>query len=134
MYDCSVSTLTCKRAVGDQRQGDFFGEMGLLLGAPRAATCIAVGHVELLSLSHDALSAAMSDRPELRRALEAQATARCSLNTESANDLCSPALYAMSAGARSEEIEQMEAVSRLQAVARGRAARKMLKSSAVMES
>ena len=45
--------------------GNFFGEMGMLLKAPRTATCIAVGHVELFKLPVSGLEAAMADHPEL---------------------------------------------------------------------
>ena len=45
--------------------GNFFGEMGMLLKAPRTATCVAVGHVELFKLPVSGLEAAMADHPEL---------------------------------------------------------------------
>jgi CRP/FNR family cyclic AMP-dependent transcriptional regulator len=52
--------------------GDFFGEMGLLLGAPRCADVATVGHVELLRLA----------RPELERAVEAHPALAAKLHRE----------------------------------------------------
>lgn len=51
--------------VAELKAGDFFGEMGLMAGEPRAATVIAVTEVECFCLTKDAVNDILSTRPEI---------------------------------------------------------------------
>ena len=50
-------------------EGDFFGEMGLLTGEPRAATIVALTDVECYRLDKDIFSDVLQRRPEMARDL-----------------------------------------------------------------
>jgi small-conductance mechanosensitive channel/CRP-like cAMP-binding protein len=50
-------------------EGDFFGEMALLTGQPRAANVIAVEETEVLEIGHDALKQLFDTNPELAESL-----------------------------------------------------------------
>ncbi|MEW9900058.1 mechanosensitive ion channel family protein [Chitinivorax sp. PXF-14] len=54
-----------RRRVGELKEGSFFGEMGLLTGAPRSATLIAITDVECYRLHKSALEEILTARPEL---------------------------------------------------------------------
>ena len=80
--------------VAQLEPGDFFGEMGLMTGEPRAATVVALSEVECYRLDKDAFQEIVQRRPEIledishilvRRRLELE-TAREELNEE-ANQL-----------------------------------------------
>ena len=69
-----VATLT---------DGDFFGEMGLMTGAPRSATVIALTDIECYRLDKETFRATLKSRPEIaedissilaRRRVELEAT------------------------------------------------------------
>ena len=45
--------------------GDFFGEMGLLTGAPRSATVVALSEVDCYRLDKNAFEGIVRARPEL---------------------------------------------------------------------
>jgi CRP/FNR family transcriptional regulator len=50
-------------------QGEFFGELALLDGAPHSATIVAIEPTETLVLHRDAFLTLIDDQPQLRRAL-----------------------------------------------------------------
>ena len=50
-------------------QGEFFGELALLDGAPHSATIVAIEPTETLMLHRDTFLALIDDQPQLRRAL-----------------------------------------------------------------
>ena len=52
-------------------RGDYFGEIGLLEGDVRTATCTALDHVELVRISGDDFSDMVSRFPEIRSKLQA---------------------------------------------------------------
>ncbi len=56
--------------------GDFFGEMSLLTGEPRAATVVAGSPCELVVVGHDALQQAFQAHPELMERLSALVSER----------------------------------------------------------
>jgi HlyB family type I secretion system ABC transporter len=58
------------RDVAFLRDGDFFGELSVLAGAPRAATVESLSECTLLSLTSEALRSLMESSPELRALLE----------------------------------------------------------------
>jgi CRP-like cAMP-binding protein len=45
--------------------GDFFGEMGMMTGAPRSATVIALGDVECYRVDKDAFHDILHSRPQI---------------------------------------------------------------------
>lgn len=53
------------RQVATLQSGDYFGEMGLLTGAPRSATVIAESNVECLRIELSGLEGILQSRPEL---------------------------------------------------------------------
>ena len=55
------------------RAGDYFGELSILRGAPRAASAEAVTDCSLLALAPQAVAALMAEYPEFRAALEERA-------------------------------------------------------------
>ena len=56
--------------------GDFFGEMGLLTGAPRSADVIAIDYCQLLTLDRDDFQAFLSHHPGLKAKIGVIASAR----------------------------------------------------------
>jgi CPA1 family monovalent cation:H+ antiporter len=58
------------------KEGDFFGEMGLLDSKPRVADVIAEGYCHLLVLDRRDFNALLAKRPELRTGIEAVAASR----------------------------------------------------------
>ena len=57
-------------AVGELREGDFFGEVGALSGRPRTATVVAATDCDLLCLDRPRMEALVRDRPRVREVLE----------------------------------------------------------------
>jgi CRP-like cAMP-binding protein/Fe-S-cluster-containing dehydrogenase component len=63
-------------------RGDYFGEIGLLGGGVRTATCTALDHVELVRVSGDDFRQMVERFPSVRRGLEAVAEERRSANAQ----------------------------------------------------
>jgi ABC-type bacteriocin/lantibiotic exporter with double-glycine peptidase domain/CRP-like cAMP-binding protein len=61
--------------IGYIRAGDFFGELSLYRGTPRAATVEAVTPVRLLALGEETFRRLLRDHPELRSAIDDQVAA-----------------------------------------------------------
>ena len=58
------------------RAGDFFGEMSLVTGEPRSATCSARSDVLCYVIDHDALRTLLAERPQLAEHLSSLLAAR----------------------------------------------------------
>ncbi len=56
--------------------GEYFGEMGLLVGGTRNATCVALDHVELVQINKADFDLMVGRFPEIKAKLEAEAAAR----------------------------------------------------------
>jgi CRP-like cAMP-binding protein/Fe-S-cluster-containing dehydrogenase component len=63
-------------------RGDYFGEIGLLGGGARTATCTALDHVELVKLSGDDFREMVGRFPGVRTGLEAVAAERQAANAQ----------------------------------------------------
>ncbi len=63
-------------------RGDYFGEIGLLGGGVRTATCTALGHVELVKLSGDDFREMVARFPGVRSGLQAVAAERQAANAQ----------------------------------------------------
>ena len=63
-------------------RGDYFGEIGLLGGGVRTATCTALDHVELVRISGDDFREMVSRFPSVRTGLEAIAAERSAANQQ----------------------------------------------------
>jgi CRP-like cAMP-binding protein/Fe-S-cluster-containing dehydrogenase component len=63
-------------------RGDYFGEIGLLGGGVRTATCTALDHVEVVRVSGDDFRQMVERFPNVRRGLEAVAEERRSANAQ----------------------------------------------------
>src|SRR6266404_427506 len=63
-------------------RGDFFGEIGLLGGGLRTATCVALDHVEVLRISGDDFSKMVELFPSVRQSLEKIAAERRAQNQQ----------------------------------------------------
>jgi CRP-like cAMP-binding protein len=63
-------------------RGDYFGEIGLLGGGVRTATCTALDHVEVVRVSGDDFRQMVERFPSVRRGLEAVAEERRSANAQ----------------------------------------------------
>ncbi len=63
-------------------RGDYFGEIGLLGGGVRTATCAALDHVEVVRVSGDDFRQMVERFPSVRRGLEAVAEERRSANAQ----------------------------------------------------
>jgi len=57
------------RAVAQLREGDFFGEMALLTGEPRAANIVAADETEVIEVGHEAMKILFDNNPELVNSL-----------------------------------------------------------------
>ena len=62
------------------KEGDFFGEMGLLDARPRVADVVAVGYCQLLALSRKDFDQLLARRPGMRAEIEAVAARRIAEN------------------------------------------------------
>jgi monovalent cation:H+ antiporter, CPA1 family len=78
MYFIAAGEVTVKTRTGPVvlKEGDFFGEMGLLDRRPRNADVISDGYSHLLLLSRRDFERLLSRRPEVRAAIEAVAVQR----------------------------------------------------------
>jgi CRP-like cAMP-binding protein/Fe-S-cluster-containing dehydrogenase component len=63
-------------------RGDYFGEIGLLGGGVRTATCTALDHVEVVRISGDDFRDMMERFPSVRQGLEAVAAERRAANEQ----------------------------------------------------
>jgi CRP-like cAMP-binding protein/Pyruvate/2-oxoacid:ferredoxin oxidoreductase delta subunit len=63
-------------------RGDYFGEIGLLGGGARTATCTALDHVEVVKIPGEDFRAMVERFPGVRRGLEAVAAERRSANAQ----------------------------------------------------
>lgn len=63
-------------------RGDYFGEIGLLGGGVRTATCTALDHVELVRISSDDFRDMVARFPSVRAGLEAIAAERSAANQQ----------------------------------------------------
>ncbi len=63
-------------------RGDYFGEIGLLGGGVRTATCTALDHVEVVKISGEDFRAMVERFPGVRKGLEAVAAERRSANAQ----------------------------------------------------
>jgi CRP-like cAMP-binding protein/Fe-S-cluster-containing hydrogenase component 2 len=63
-------------------RGDYFGEIGLLGGGVRTATCTALDHVEVVRISGDDFHAMVERFPSVRQGLEAVAAERGAQNQQ----------------------------------------------------
>jgi len=63
-------------------RGDYFGEIGLLGGGVRTATCTALDHVELVKISGEDFREMMARFPSVRTGLEAVAAERQAANAQ----------------------------------------------------
>jgi CRP-like cAMP-binding protein/Fe-S-cluster-containing dehydrogenase component len=63
-------------------RGGYFGEMGLLGGGLRTATCTALDHVEVVRISGEDFGLMLEQFPEIRRALAAVAEERSEQNRQ----------------------------------------------------
>src|SRR5208337_5362783 len=63
-------------------RGDYFGEIGLLGGGVRTATCTALDHVEVVKIPGDDFRQMMERFPSVRAGLEAVAAERRAANAK----------------------------------------------------
>ena len=88
------------RRVATLNEGDFFGEMALFTGEPRAANIVALEETEVLEIGHEAMKKVFDTNPDLveslsfiiaerRKGLVAQANAQGRPHDESAGLLSS---------------------------------------------
>ena len=88
------------RSVATLNEGDFFGEMALFTGEPRAANIVALEETEVLEIGHDAMKKVFDTNPDLveslsfiiaerRKGLVSQIHARSTAHDESAGLLSS---------------------------------------------
>jgi len=71
-----LSVDRATRELATLRRGDVFGEMSLLTGEPRAATCIAHGDVTCLVIGREAFQRLVAASPDVAVALSAHVAAR----------------------------------------------------------
>jgi CPA1 family monovalent cation:H+ antiporter len=78
MYFIAAGSVTVHVRTGpvELREGNFFGEMGLLTSQPRNADVVADGYCHLLALAKRDFNRLLAARPELRAEIEAVAARR----------------------------------------------------------
>jgi CRP-like cAMP-binding protein len=57
------------RTVATLNEGDFFGEMALFTGEPRAANVVALEETEVLEIGHEAMKKLFETNPDLAESL-----------------------------------------------------------------
>lgn len=83
----SVSVWRENQRVAVMREGDFFGEMALLSGAPRTATVKAEGDVVVLEFPRESMAPVITKHPGVRTGLEQFSRQRMLANLMRANPL-----------------------------------------------
>ncbi len=86
----SVVVLRQTQQVATMQEGDFFGEMALLSGAPRLATVTAQTDVVTLAFPRDAMDGLIANHPGVKTALEQFYRERLLANLMRANPLLQP--------------------------------------------
>lgn len=86
----SVAVLRNTHKVATMGEGEFFGEMALLSGAPRLATVVAETDTVVLSFPRVEMDAAIAKHPGVKTALEQFYRERLLLNLMRANPLLQP--------------------------------------------
>ncbi|MDP2272632.1 MAG: cyclic nucleotide-binding domain-containing protein [Archangium sp.] len=86
----SVVVLRQAQQVATMQEGDFFGEMALLSGAPRLATVMAQTDVVTLAFPRDAMGGLIAKHPGVKTALEQFYRERLLANLMRANALLQP--------------------------------------------
>lgn len=86
----TVSVLRNTHKVATMGEGEFFGEMALLSGAPRLASVVAETEVVVLAFPRAEMDAAIAKHPGVRTALEQFYRERLLLNLMRANPLLQP--------------------------------------------
>jgi cAMP-dependent protein kinase regulator len=86
----SVAVLRNTHKVATMQEGDFFGEMALLSGAPRLATVVAETDVVVLAFPREDMDAAIAKHPGVKTALEQFYRERLLANLMRANPLLQP--------------------------------------------
>ena len=86
----SVAVLRQAQQVATMQEGDFFGEMALLSGAPRLATVTAQSDVVTLAFPRDAMDGLIAKHPGVKTALEQFYRERLLANLMRANPLLQP--------------------------------------------
>lgn len=77
--------------LGHIEASDFFGEMGLMTGAPRSATVVASSYVECYRLDHAGFEAIMTARPELADVISRVLEKRLAQNASTTPQVVRPA-------------------------------------------
>ncbi|MGV3625953.1 MAG: cyclic nucleotide-binding domain-containing protein [Archangium sp.] len=85
----TVSVQRAGREVAQMHEGDFFGEMALLTGAPRLATVVAANDVIALEFPRAAMESLINKHPSIKRGLDAFFRERLLANVLRANPLFS---------------------------------------------
>jgi CRP-like cAMP-binding protein/ferredoxin len=68
-------------------RGGFFGEIGLLTGSPRTATCTALDHVEVVRIGREDFQRMLDQFPQVRASLEGVAQQRIAENRQRVQQL-----------------------------------------------
>ncbi len=68
-------------------RGSYFGEMALLTGAPRSATCTALDHVEVVRIAKDDFQLMLDRFPEVRHKLQETAAEHVAANRQRVTQL-----------------------------------------------
>lgn len=90
MYALAQGTVSVQRAgreVAQMHEGDFFGEMALLTGAPRLATVVAVNDVVALEFPRAAMESLINKHVAIKRGLDVFFRERLLANVLRANPL-----------------------------------------------
>jgi small-conductance mechanosensitive channel/CRP-like cAMP-binding protein len=79
------------RMLGSLSSGSFFGEMGLMTGAPRTATVVATRYTECYRLDRPGFEAILTARPALAETISSVLAARLAENQRRSQDQDAPA-------------------------------------------
>ena len=82
MYFIAAGDVTVLTAMGPVvlKEGDYFGEMGLLESKPRSADVVADGYCHLLALHKKDFNSLLAKREDIRAKIEAMAARRIAEN------------------------------------------------------